>query len=331
MSKLHPQVEELLRPMSGGPGPHEMPLDAARAMLDALDELGGDKESVAVVYDRVSPGPGGPIPLRVYRPSKDPGLPIAVFFHGGGFTMGSLASHDRLCRSLANRSGCLVVAVDYRLAPEHPFPAGVEDAYAATAWIARHGEELGGDSSRIAVGGDSGGGTFGAVVCLLARERGGPAIRLQYLINPGGLDYDYSRPSCAANADGYFLTMDAVRWIETQYFADPRHKGDPRAQVNLVEDLSALPPAIVVTAECDPVRDQGVEYVRRLREARVAVRHTDYPGMIHGWINFKGVIDAGHAALGEVAEAIRSALRPTRAAADAAPSKEPPPPARRRR
>ena len=309
MSKLHPQVEAIVGRMSGGPGPHEMPLDSARVMLDALDELGGDKESVAGVDDRVVPGPGGPIPIRTYRPSADRTLPIAMFFHGGGFTMGSPASHDRLCRALANRSACLVVAVDYRLAPEHPFPAGVEDAYAATAWIARHGKDLGGDPGRIAVGGDSGGGTFGAVVCLLARERGGPKIRLQYLINPGGLDYDYSRPSCIANAEGYFLTMDAVRWIETQYFADAADKSDPRASLNLVEDLSGLPPAIVLTAECDPVRDQGAEYVRRLRDANVAVHHTDYPGMIHGWVNFRGTIDAGDTALGEVAAAIRSALK----------------------
>jgi acetyl esterase len=308
MAKLHPQVEALLSRMSGGPGPHEMPLGQARAMMDALGELSGSQEPVPGIDDRVIPGPGGPIPIRTYRPSADRALPIAVFFHGGGFTMGSLASHDRLCRSLANRSACLVVAVDYRLAPEHPFPAGVEDAYATTAWIARHGDELGGDPGRIAVGGDRGGGTFGAVVCLLARDRGGPKIRFQYLINPGGLDYDYSRPSCVANAEGNFLTMDAVRWIESQYFSDPAHKSDPRASLNLAEDLSALPPAIVLTAECDPVRDQGVEYVRRLRGAHVPVHHTDYPGMIHGWVNFKGVIDAGNTALSEVAAAIRSAL-----------------------
>ncbi len=308
MSKLHPQVEELLRPMSGGPGPHELPLETARAMLEGLDELGGEKEPVAAVDDRSIPGPGGSIPIRVYRPSDAPRLPIAVFFHGGGFTMGSLASHDRLCRALANRSGCLVVAVDYRLAPEHRFPAGIEDAYAATAWISRHAGELGGDGSRMAVGGDSGGGTFGAVVCWLARDRGGPALRFQYLINPGGLDFDYSRPSCSENAEGYFLTMDAVRWIEGQYFADPSDKKDPRAQLNLAGDLSALPPAIVLTAECDPVRDQGVEYVRRLREAGVPVRYADYPGMIHGWVNFKGAIEAGREALDELAAALRSAL-----------------------
>src|ERR1051326_6988886 len=143
MAKLHPQVEALLSRMSGGPGPHEMPLEQARAMMDALGELSGSQEPVDAVDERVIPGPGGPIPIRTYRPSADRALPIAVFFHGGGFTMGGLASHDRLLRSPPNRSGCLVVAVDYRLAPEHRFPAGVEDAYAATAWIARHGDELG--------------------------------------------------------------------------------------------------------------------------------------------------------------------------------------------
>ena len=308
MAKVAPEVEALLRPMQTAPGPHEMPLEAARAMLDALDEMGGEKEPLAAVEDRVIPAPEAPIPIRLYRPSAPMPLPIAVFFHGGGFTMGGLASHDRLCRSLANRSGCLVVAVDYRLAPEHPFPAGNEDAYAATSWIASHAVELGGDAERIAVGGDSGGGTFGAVVCWLARERGGPRLRFQYLINPGGLDFDYSRPSCVENAEGYFLTMDAVRWIEAQYFADPADKRDPRAQLNLAADLSRLPPATVLTAECDPVRDQGIEYVRRLRESGVPVAHTDYPGMIHGWVNFKGAIAAGREGLDEVAAALRAAF-----------------------
>jgi acetyl esterase len=305
---LHPQVVAVVEQMASRPAPNEMPLHDARASLDAGDVLAGAREDVFEVIDREIPGPRGPIPVRAYRPCDATALPVAVYLHGGGFTMGSLESHDRLCRALANRSGCLVVAVDYRLAPEHPFPAGIDDADAATTWVAAHAGELGGDPDRVAIGGDSGGGTFGAVVSMLARDRGAPELRFQYLLNPGGLDFDYTRPSCEANADGCFLTMDLVRWIEGQYFSRPDQMTDPRAALNLAPDLSGMPPAIVITAEHDPVRDQGLEYVRRLREAGVPVQHTDYPGMIHGFVNFKGAIDDGERALDELAAAIHTAL-----------------------
>jgi acetyl esterase/lipase len=306
---LHPQAQAVVELMARGPAPHEVPIADARAALDAGDVLAGEREDVAEVVDRNVPGPDGPIPVRVYRPTRG-ALPVAVFFHGGGFSAGSLASHDRLCRALANRSGCVVVAVDYRLAPEHPFPAGIEDAYAATAWVSDHGEELGTDRTRLAVGGDSGGGTFGASVALLARDRGGPPIAFQYLVNPGGLDYDYGRRSFLDNAEGCFLTLDLVKWIEEQYFADPADMDAPLASLNRVDDLTGAPPAFVLTAEHDPVRDQGIEFVRRLRADDVPVRHTDYPGMIHGWVNFKGHIDDGERALDELAAALRDALSP---------------------
>ncbi|HEX6312846.1 MAG TPA: alpha/beta hydrolase [Acidimicrobiia bacterium] len=305
---LAPDAAELVEQLGRNPAPHEQPIEQARAMLDAGDVLAGPKEPVAQVDDRSVPGPEGPIPIRVYRPSPRSRLGIAMFFHGGGFSIGGLASHDRLCRALANRSGCVVVAVDYRLSPEHPFPAGIEDSFAATEWVSANAATIGGDRHRLAVGGDSGGGTFGAAVALMARERGGPPIRFQYLLNPGGLDYDYSRPSCLDNGEGCFLTVDAIRWVEEQYFAGGAERSDPRAALNLAPDLSGLPPAIVLTAEHDPARDQGAEYVRRLRAAGVPVRHTDYPGMIHGWVNFKGAIADGERGLDELAAAIRAAL-----------------------
>jgi acetyl esterase len=244
----------------------------------------------------------------VYRPEPDGVLPVAVYFHGGGFSAGSLASHDRLCRALANRSGCTVVAVDYRLAPEHRFPTGIEDAYAATCWISDHADELEVDPSRLAVGGDSGGGTFAASVALLARDRGGPPIAFEYLVNPGGLDFDYERASFSDNAEGCFLTLGLCRWIEDQYFANPTDRSLPLASLNQVVDLSGLPPTIVLTAEHDPVRDQGRVFVQRLRDAGVEVRHTEYPGMIHGWMSFKGTIDDGERALDEIAAALQAAL-----------------------
>jgi acetyl esterase len=309
---LHPQAAAVVDLLSKRPPPHQTSLAEARAALDAGDVLTGEREELASVEDRELPGPAGPLPIRVYRPT-DPspgsaGEPVAVFFHGGGFTAGSLDSHDRLCRCLAKRSGCTVIAVDYRLAPEHPFPAGIDDAYAATRWISEHAAELGVDASRLAVGGDSGGATFAATVALLARDRGGPPIAYEYLVNPGGLDYDYERPSFVENSEGCFLTLDLVQWIEAQYFADPTDRDEPLAVVNDVDDLSGLPPAIVLTAEHDPTRDSGIEFARRLRAAGVEVEHTDYPGMIHGWVNFKGQIDDGERALDQLAAGLRRAL-----------------------
>lgn len=306
---LDPQAQAVIDLLSNAPAPHEAPIEVARAGLDAGDVLAGEREDVAAVLDREIPGPIGPIGIRIYRPSDDPVLPVAVYFHGGGFTAGSLTSHDRLCRSLARRSDCAVIAVDYRLAPEHKFPVGIEDSYAATAWISEHAAELGIDPARLAVGGDSGGATFATTVALLARDRGGPPIAFQYLVNPGGLDFDYDRASVVENADGAFLTLDLIRWIEGQYFADPADAAQPLAQLNHVADLSGLPPAIVLTAEHDPVRDQGFELVRRLRAEGIDVQHTDYPGMIHGWVNFKGHIDDGERALDELGAALRRALR----------------------
>jgi len=306
---LHPQAQAVIELLSRGPAPHEAPIEVARAGLDAGDVLAGEREDLAAVVDREIPGPNGPIPIRMYRPTTEPVLPTAVYIHGGGFTAGSLTSHDRLCRALARRSGCAVIALDYRLAPEHKFPVGIEDSYAATAWISEHAEELGIDPARLAVGGDSGGATFASTVALMARDRGGPPIAFQYLINPGGLDFDYDRGSFVENAEGCFLTLELCRWIEGQYFADPADAALPLAQLNHVDDLGGLPRAIVLTAEHDPVRDQGFELVRRLRAEGIDVEHTDYPGMIHGWVNFKGQIDDGERALDEIAEALRQALR----------------------
>jgi acetyl esterase len=306
---LHPQAAAVLDLLSQTPGPHEGDLATTRAALDAGDVLAGDRDELAAVENRTVPGPAGEIPIRVYRPVLGPERPVLVYFHGGAFTAGSLESHDRLCRALAKRSTCTVIAVDYRLAPEHKFPAGIEDSYAATKWISEHADELDVDPARIAVGGDSGGATFAATVALLARDRGGPPIAFQLLLNPGGLDYDYERESCIANADDPFLTPELLRWIEEQYFANESDKEHSIAAVNLVEDLAGLPPAIVLTAEHDPVRDQGIVLVQRLRDAGVAVAHTDYPGMIHGWVNFKGSIDDGEKACDELAEALRVALK----------------------
>jgi acetyl esterase len=305
----HPQVQAFLDQSRDLPGLSEMSLADGRSMIVGMNAAAGPPEDVASVEDRTAPGPAGDIPVRVYRPVDEPTLPIIVFVHGGGFTMGDLDSHDSMCRALANASGCLLVAVDYRLAPEHKFPVGIDDTFAATQWVHDHAAELGGDPDRIAIGGDSGGATFAAVVCLMARDQGGPPIRFQFLINPGGMDFDYDRPSFAENGEGYFITVDDVHWIESQYLSSPVDKdNDWRAQPGLAPDLSGLPPTIVLTAELDPVRDQGRAYVKRLHDAGVTVEHTEYEGMIHGWINMCGVVDAGREGLEQTAAAIRKAL-----------------------
>ena len=309
---VDPQVEAFLEQGRGLPQLHEMALADGRAMLAGMNALAGAPEAVHEITDRTIPGPAGGIPVRVYRPSDATSLPMLVFIHGGGFTMGDLDSHDSLCRALANASGCVLVAVDYRLAPEHPFPAGIDDAYAAATWVHEHADDLGGDAIRIAIGGDSGGATFATTVCAMARDQGGPPLAFQFLINPGGMDYDYGRASVTENGAGYFITVDDLHWIEGQYFASPGDKErDWRAQPGLAPDVSGLPPAIVLTAEYDPVRDQGRAYVDRLQAAGVTVEHHEYPGVIHGWVNMLGVIDAGQKALDDLAGALRVALSAT--------------------
>ncbi len=303
---VHPQVQFVLDAIADQPDLDELPIEESRANLKAL---GPEGVAVHAVEDRAIPGPAGSIPVRIYRPSDQTPLPVIVFVHGGGFSMGDLDSHDALCRELTNASGCLLIAIDYRLAPEHRFPAGIDDTYAATQWVHEHAAELGGDPDRIAIGGDSGGATFATTVCMMARDRGGPPLRFQFLINPGGMDYDYARPSCIDNAEGYFLTLKAMKWIEGIYFASPDDQdGDWRAAPGLAPDLAGLPPAVVITAEFDPVRDQGRAYVARLRDAGVEVSHTDYPGMIHGWVNMFHVVDDGRKGIEEIGAAIREGL-----------------------
>ena len=223
-------------------------------------------EAVARVEDRAVPGPAGEIPVRIYRPEGAAPLPALVHFHGGGWVIGSLDGADITCRALANASGCVVVSVDYRLAPEHRFPAAPQDCYAAARWVAEHAGELGIDPARVGVSGDSAGGNLATVVALMAREKGGPPLAFQLLVYPV-TDCDFTSASYEANADGYFLTRDWMTWFWDHYIPDVSQRSDPRASPLRVKDLSGLPPALVITAEFDPLRDEGEAYAERLREA----------------------------------------------------------------
>jgi acetyl esterase len=306
---LHPQCKAFLDMLAaaGGPGLNELPLDEARKVPYQMIELGGPEEPVAHVDTRVLPGPVQ-IPVRVYRPSLATDLPALVFFHGGGFVICNLDTHDRACRMLANASGCVVVSVDYRLAPEHKFPAAAEDAYSATRYVAEHASEFGIDPARIAVGGDSAGGTLATVVTMMARDRGGPALKFQLLIYPGTDFTEHATQSEREYAKGYFLDEELMDWFADQYFATEADRHLPYGSPLKASDLRRLPPALVVTGECDPLRDQGEAYADKLRAAGVPVVLKRYDGMIHPFVSLAGIVDAGRDAIKESAAAVRQAL-----------------------
>ncbi len=282
---------------------------AARAAMRTSIFRGKDTP-VGRVENRTMPGPAGDMGLRIYTPldCNDALLPGLVFFHGGGFVLGDLDSHDDLCRVLANQSLCRVVSVDYRLAPECCFPAAVEDSFAATEWVSAHAAEFGIVADQIAVGGDSAGGNLAAVVAQLARDAGGPKIGFQLLIYPVTQLAGAEMPSMRENAKGYFLERESMDWFTRLYAPDAAHRSDPRLSPLLTKDLSGLPPAYVVTAGFDPLRDEGKAYADRLDEAGVPVTYVNYPGMIHGFFSMRGMIPKAREAVAASAAAVRAAL-----------------------
>ena len=249
----------------------------------------------------------GDIPVRVYTPDVRKPAPALIYFHGGGWVLGDLESHDHVCRSLANKVQCAVVSVDYRLAPEAKFPAAVDDSYAATEWIAAHAAELGIDAQRIAVGGDSAGGNLSAVVSILARDRKGPRLIYQLLIYPG-TDMRMTAPSIEANADGPLLTKASMIWFIGHYLRDEKDKLNPLASPLLASDAGNLPPAFILTAECDPLCDEGEEYGRKLAQAGVPVEIKRYAGMPHGFFSFGAALATGRQAFADVTSHLRRAF-----------------------
>jgi acetyl esterase/lipase len=275
-----------------------------RKAFDGIASFGGPVQAVARVEERRIPGPAGQIPLRIYTPEARGTLPVLVYYHGGGWVIGTFDTHDAVCRHLANRSEAIVVSVDYRMAPEHKFPAAAEDCYAATCWVASNAAALGADPKRLAVGGDSAGGTLAAVVSLMARDRGAPRIAFQLLVYPV-TDHSYDTPSYRENADGYLLTKDAMVWFWNHYLREPGDGANPYASPLRAASLAGLPPAMVITAEYDPLRDEGEAYARRLREAAVPVTLKRYDGMIHGFFILTGVFDEAIEAIAAAAAEIQ--------------------------
>jgi acetyl esterase len=305
---VDPQIARLLADARAvDPLPLEaLTVDAARARGGSVRLPPLPVEPIAETRDLATTGERA-IALRLYRPNGGEGLPLLVYFHGGGWVIGSIATSDAFCRALANASGCAVVSVDYRLAPEHRYPAAAEDAYAATRWCADHARGLGADPDRLAVGGSSAGGNLAAVTALFARGRGGPRLALQWLHVPV-LDHDFDTASYRANADGYGLTREGMRWFWDHYAPIARQRDEPHASPLRERDLTGLPPAQVITAECDPLRDEAHAYAERLRSAGVPVTYTEYAGMVHGFLSLAGVVPGARRALDEIGAALGRAL-----------------------
>ena len=306
---LDPEIKALLDAAAAMnlPETHTLSVAEARAQMRAARAaVAGEPAPVHDVSAHTLPGPTGPIPLRVYRPSDQAGLPALVYYHGGGWVIGDLDTHDDVCQALCHHAGCVVVSVDYRLAPEHPFPAAVDDAWAACRWVAANGPELDIDSERLAVGGDSAGGNLAAVVTQLARAAAGPALRFQLLVYPA-TDMTLSYPSINDFATGYRLSRADMQWFVDHYMGNADYR-QPTASPLFADDFAGLPPALVITAGFDPLRDEGRAYAERLTGAGVAVDYRCYDGMVHGFFGMAGAVAKAREAQRLAGEALGRAL-----------------------
>lgn len=312
---LHPQARALLDFIEarGIPPTHTLSPAEARAFYrERRTTTQPEAPPVAEVRELNADGPHGTIPVRLYRPlGSTPGaaLPVLVYFHGGGWVIGDLDTHDVLCRSLANGAGCAVVSVDYRMGPEHRFPAAVDDVLAATRWVRREAASLGLDAGCLAVGGDSAGGNLAAVAAIAARDAGDLPIAFQLLIYPA-TDMRRGHPSHQANGQGYLLTRDTMAYFHDHYIDDPRHDLDWRASPLLHADLSRLPPALVLTAGYDPLRDEGMAYAEALTAAGNRAAYVCFERQIHGFITMGKVLDEADTAIALCCAELRRALAP---------------------
>jgi acetyl esterase len=305
--RLAPQILAFLEEAEaqGGAPLETLPVAEARqAAAEGLGSWAGQPEELPTVENAIIHGPDGAIPIRIYSPERVKPSPALVYFHGGGWVVCDLDTHDVICRAIARRSGAVVISVDYRLAPEHKFPAAVIDCYAAIKWVAGNAEPLGIDPRRIAVGGDSAGGNLAAVVSQQSRDEAGPHIALQVLVYPVTDLSSLETPSYREFAEGYGLTAPEMEWFREQYLARPEDARCIHASPLLAPDLRGLPPALVITAECDPLRDEGEAYAKRLEEAGVPVRYTCYAGMIHPFFSLSGGVSQAREAIAEVAAAV---------------------------
>lgn len=307
---LHPQMRALLTKMDelGLPKTHTLTPDAARSLMETLAkarEADYPPPTVEEVEDAVTGPDYGNVPVRIYRTSGDDKAPVIVFFHGGGHVIGSRDSYDTVARFLALKAGCTLVSVEYRLAPEHPFPAAPEDCYEAARWVADNAASLRVDPAKLAVCGDSAGGNLAAVVALMARDSGAFSVCAQALIYPV-VDYRNETPSYERYGKGYgVLEAVTATWFMEKYLPDEAQRDDWRASPHLAASHAGLPPALMLTAECDILHDEGVDYYNQLKEAGVAAEHVEFPGMVHAFFNYLGFLDDTERAHQVVADFLR--------------------------
>ena len=300
---------------SGGKPLYEQAIEEARAQVRGASlQLAAPAEELYAVVDRTIAGGDGEIAIRIYTPrplGADESLPVVVHYHGAGFVAGDLDTHDAVARHYARHADAIVIAVDYRLAPEHPFPAAVDDAFAALEWAVAHASEYGGDPGRVAVTGDSAGGNLAAVVCLLARDRGGPRVAFQALVYPW-VDLDLQARYASRQEFGggdYFLSLRDMEWFRSQYLGSGPHDArDPRVSPLAHSDFAGLPPAVIVASGCDPLRDEAELYADRLRAAGVPVEYRCFEGTIHACTSFAAAIPAGVEVLSFVAARLHAGL-----------------------
>jgi acetyl esterase len=305
---VDPQIQTLLTLRAALPELHTLSVEAARIQFAARDFPGLREPEVASAVNRDMQGPAGSMGLRIYTPLGEGPFPLIVFFHGSGFVVCSLDTHDGMCRNLCAGTGCLVVSVDYRLAPEHKFPAAPDDCLAATRWAVANAGGLGADPGRVLVAGDSAGANLAAVTALRIRDEGGPRLLGQLLIYPVTDYYEPGTPSMVENAEGFGLTRAGMIWFWNHYLADASHGKHPHASPFRAADLAGLPPALVVTAEYDPLRDEGESYAERLLQAGVPTEMKRWDGMNHGFFFWPGVVDRAGDAMDEACEWVRSVL-----------------------
>jgi len=313
---LETQVLLRLMKLTRQPEMHRGGPRLARLNMDRSSKVAEPREGYDLsVRDSRIPGPAGDVRVRIYSPpSNGSPRPILVYLHGGGFVVGSLDSHDGVCRALASRASMVVVSVDYRLAPEHPFPCGLEDAVAVTRWVIEHAASFLGDPKRVAVGGDSAGGNLATNVALECKNDPIPPA-FQVLIYPA-TDASNSMPSHREFGDGFFLTKESIAWFVASYLPKPEDRDHPRASPLFADDLEGAPPGLLITAGFDPLRDEGRAYAKRLQEAGVRIDLREYEGAIHGFVSMAGVLAIGSRALDDIATALRRALQEPREASE---------------
>ncbi len=302
---VDPQIQALLDKAAGAPPTHTLPVAEARRMMEARTAAMAPPAAIGHVGERRIDGPGGPLVLRIYSPASAGRYPLVVFLHGSGFVLCSLDTHDGMCRNLCAGAGCVVVSVDYRLAPEHKFPAATDDCLAATRWAQENASALNADPGCVFVAGDSAGGNLAAVTALRVRDEGGPKLRGQLLVYPVTDYHEPGTPSMVENAEGYGLTRDGMVWFWAQYLHEPSHAAHPHASPLRANDLKGLPPAMVITAQYDPLRDEGEYYADKLKAAGVPVVMKRYQGMNHGFFNLPGLVGGATQAMEEACAWVR--------------------------